>query len=188
MSAIPEIRQPSLIVVTGRPGSGKSTLATALARALRCPLISRDEIKEGFVNSAGKIDPPSDDAALHAYEAFFDTLHLLLSRRIMLIAEAAFQHKRWAPKLEPLRKIARTRILICTVDPQLARSRHVQRGLADADRERFHPDAVMRAAREGREIPLEAYDPPRLDVPTLTVDTSDGYRPSLDTVVSFARA
>jgi predicted kinase len=183
-----EIRQPSLIVVTGRPGSGKSTLACALAREVRCPVISRDEIKEGFVNTASAVDPPGDDAALRAYEAFFDTLQLLLSRQITLIAEAAFQHKRWAPKLEPLREIARIRIVICTVDPALARSRHVQRGLADVDRERFHPDAVMQAAREGREVPIEEYDPPHLDVPTMTIDTLDGYQPSLERIVSFARA
>src|SRR3954471_8964714 len=101
---------PSLIVVTGQPGAGKTTLAHALARSIRCPAICRDEIKEGFINTRGqvqRIDKPAPDAAWHVYQAFFDTVELLLSRRVTLIAEAAFQHKVWAPKLEPLQQIAR---------------------------------------------------------------------------------
>jgi len=31
-----------------------------------------------------------------------------------------------------------------------------------------------------------AFDPVRLDVPTIEVDTTDGYRPDLDQIVAFA--
>ena len=182
------IPRPSLIVVAGRPGSGKTSLAHSLARAVRCPAICRDEIKEGFVNTTGQVGEPGDAIAWHVYEAFFDTVKLLLGHRITVVAEAAFQHKAWAPKLEPLREIARIRIVLCAVDPELARWRHIQRGLADPARERFHHDRPVQAAREGRALPLDDYDPPHLDVPTLTVDTTDGYRPALEAIVSFARA
>jgi predicted kinase len=182
-----ESAQPSLIVVTGRPGSGKTSLAHALARAVRCPAICRDEIKEGFVNTTGESGSPGDEIGRRVYEAFFDTVKLLLSRRITLVAEAAFQHKNWAPKLEPLREIARIRIVLCDINPALARARHVERGLADPDRERFHHDVAVQAAREGRELPIDSYDPPRLDVPVLTVETTDGYRPDFDAIVAFAR-
>jgi predicted kinase len=191
-SETPQIRQPLLIVVAGRPGSGKTSLAHALARAVRCPAICRDEIKEGFVNTMGESGEsggggkPGDDIGRRVYEVFFDTVKLLLSHRITLVAEAAFQHKLWAPKLELLREIARIRIVLCAVDPELARARHIERGLADPDRERFHEDRVVRAAREGRAEPIGEYDPPRLDVPMLTVDTSDGYQPAFETIVSFA--
>jgi predicted kinase len=176
MTETTPISQPLLIVVAGRPGAGKTSLAHALARAVRCPAICRDEIKEGFVNTIGRKGQPGDIAERGVYETFFDTVTLLLNRRVTLVAEAAFQHKLWAPKLEPLREIARVRIVVCTVDPALARSRHVERGLADPARERFHHDRAMHADREGRELPIGEYDPPRIDVPTLTVDTSDGYR------------
>jgi predicted kinase len=179
---------PSLIVVTGGPGSGKTTLAHALARAVRCPAICRDEIKEGLVNTTGQRGDGGDDIARHVYDAFFDTVNLLLARRVTLVAEAAFQHRVWSPKLEPLCDVARIRIVVCTIDAQLARERHVARGLADPDRERFHDDRAVQAAREGRELPIDIYDPPHLDVPTLAVDTSDGYRPSLDSIVEFVRA
>jgi predicted kinase len=178
--------RPFLAVVTGRPGSGKTTLAHCLARAIRCPAVCRDELKEGFVHTTGDVGTPGDEISLHVYGIFFDTLNLLLRNGISLVAEAAFQHKAWAPKLEPILEIARVRIILCDVDPQLARSRHVERGLADPGRERFHHDRPVQAAREGRELPLGEYEPPRLDVPVLTVDTSDGYRPALEAIAAFA--
>ena len=55
------VGRASLTVVAGRPGSGKTTLAHALARAIRCPAVCRDEVKEGLVHSlpAGlPLDPP----------------------------------------------------------------------------------------------------------------------------------
>jgi len=175
---------PLLIVVTGRPGAGKTTLAHALARAIRCPAICRDEIKEGFVNTTAQ----GDDVAWPVYETFFDVVKLLLTRRITLVAEAAFQHKLWAPKLEPLREIARIRIVLCDVDPELAHTRHVERGLADPARERFHDDRAWQAAREGVARSSNDYDPPQLEVPTLNVGTSNGYQPALEAIAAFACA
>jgi uridine kinase len=39
--------RPMLVVVSGPAGSGKTTLAHTIARAVGCPAICRDEIKEG---------------------------------------------------------------------------------------------------------------------------------------------
>jgi hypothetical protein len=128
-----------------------------------------------------------DDVAWPVCETFFDVVKLLLTRRITLVAEAAFQHKLWAPKLEPLREVARIRIVLCDVDPELAHSRHVQRGLADPARERLH-DRAWQAAREGVAPSSRNYDPPHLDVPTLRVDASNGYQPNLEAIAAFACA
>jgi adenylate kinase family enzyme len=43
--------RPTLIIVSGPPGSGKTTLAHEIARAVGCPAICRDEIKEGMVHA-----------------------------------------------------------------------------------------------------------------------------------------
>ena len=172
------IAKPALIVVTGEPGSGKTTLGLPLSKALRCPRISRDEIKEGLINTPGNPGAPADDIARHAYETFFNTVDLLLSRGVTLIAEAAFQHKVWAPKLDPLREIARVRIIVCFVDPELARSRRVRRSADDPDRLRFHPDPMAS---------VHEYDPPHFDVPTLIVDCSSDYVPSFEEIIAFAR-
>ncbi len=175
--------RPLLVVVAGRPGAGKSTLAHALARAVRCPAICRDEVMEGLVHTAG---PAAD--AWHVYEAFFDVVQRLLTHRVTLVAEAAFQHKLWAPKLLPLGDLARVRLVLCHVTAEVAHARRLRRASDDPDRERFHPDPVVQAARDGRPLPPADYDPPRLDVPTLTVDTSAGYEPAFASVVAFALA
>jgi len=164
MTEVAEMCQPALIVVAGRPGAGKTTLAHALARAVRCPAVCRDEIKEGLVCTAGEA---GGDLQLRATDAFFDALALLLGRGVTVVAEAAFQHGVWAPRLEPLLAVARVRMVLCEVNPELARAR--------------------RLARDSRGRAPESYDPPRLDVPTLRVDTSDGYRPAFDAIVEFAR-
>src|SRR5438552_4548835 len=93
---------PFLTIVAGRPGSGKTTLAHALARAIRCPAICRDEIKEGVVNSLTTAATQMDAVQRHANDVFFKTVELLLQHGVTLVAEAAFQHPVWAPRLEPL--------------------------------------------------------------------------------------
>ena len=183
--------QPSLIIVTGRPGAGKSTLAHALARAVRCPLLSRDEIKEGLVHATRELGEPGGEAQRRASDAFFDVVTVLLDRGVTVVAEAAFQHHVWAPRLEALPGNARVRIILCHVPPELARARHVERGLADPTREQLHHDHVVRVARAGgdwRALPIGEYEPPRSDFPTLVVDTTDGYRPAFEEIAAFARA
>ena len=158
---------------------------------MRCPTISRDEIKEGLVNATGEARELGGDVQLHASNAFFDTVKLLLTRRVTVVAEAAFQHKVWAPRLEPLLEIAHVRIVLCDIGPELALARQVERGQVDPARARFHDDRAARLAQAGHdagELPTGSYDPPRLNVPTLAVDTSNGYHPTFDTIVAFARA
>ncbi len=183
-----QLPRPSLIVVTGRPGSGKTTLAHRLAPAVRCPAVCRDEVKEGLVNALGEIQGLSQDIQRQAYEVFFSVIELLLKHRVTVIAEAAFQHDRWAQKLEPMKPLAHIRIIVCTIEPQLARARHVARILAHPGRERFHGKGSAAAGRGDREASIEAYDPPHLGVPILDVDTTDGYKPAFESIVSFASA
>jgi predicted kinase len=176
------IRQPALIVVTGRPGAGKTTLAHALAQAVRCPAVCRDEIKEGLVCTIGDAADPGADLQRRATEAFFDAVALLLGRGVTVVAEAAFQHEVWSSRLESLRAIARVRLVLCEVGPELAGARQIARGLGDPARARYHSEVPGRATES-----TATYDPPRLDVPTLPVDTADGYDPAFDAIVEFAR-
>lgn len=184
--------RPSLIVVSGPPASGKTTLAHALAQAVHCPAICRDEIKEGFVAGAEPVSfvPERGDAANQmATAAFFDVVDLMLRRGVTLVAEAAFQHHRWEPRLSAFRKLADARVINCVVDNVVARQRRRQRWINEPWRRRFHadPDLEQLAGMDAPSVdPPGGYQPIRLDLPTLVVDTSDGYSPEFDEIVTFA--
>lgn len=173
---------PTLVVVSGPPGSGKTTLAHEIARAVGCPAICRDEIKEGMVHAnPGFVPSTSDPLTMRTLTTFFDVLGLLVQAGATVVAEAAFQDKIWRPRLEPLTDLADIRIVHCVVDPAVAQDRIARRLEEDAHIRKAHVDrSVMHS---GGERP--AFVPVSLPVPQLHVDTSDGYQPGIAEIVSF---
>jgi predicted kinase len=170
--------KPTLVVVSGPAGSGKTTLAHALAVAVGCPALCRDEIKEGMVHALGDGFEPAPDDLLtqRATSVFFATVGLLLEAGVTVVAEAAFQDHVWRAGLEPLNSVAQTRIVRCRVDPVVGRQRMVGRVRRGA-----HADAsvIDDAGYYDRFVPVS------LPVPTIDVDTSDGYDPALERIVVF---
>lgn len=180
---------PYCIIVTGRPGSGKTTLAKTLGTSLRLPVISRDELKEGYVVSTGSLhDALPDDTNWKATDTFFRTTRLLLESGVSTVVEAAFQHKLWAMAIPDWMRFSHTRIILCAPDPDVCAKRHLERGLEDPRRERFHGDTSVRVFRETGEVsgPGE-YTPPSFDCPTLKIDTEKDYQPPITQIVDWLK-
>jgi len=127
----------------------------------------------------GFVASHSDPLTRRTYGLFFEVMSLLLRADVTLVAEAAFQHSLWVRGLPPLNELATLSVVRCLVPDEVARGRQQHRLLSQSTRT-AHADAehLIRA---------DAFEPLHLDVPTIDVDTSDGWRPSLRAIVEFCR-
>jgi predicted kinase len=176
---------PTLIVVSGPPGSGKTTLAHALAQRLGVPAVVRDEIKQGMVLTADR-EPEQgwDELNTPTLTAFFNVLELLVRAGVTVVAEAAFQQRLWAPNLVAFAPLADIRIVHCTASESVIRDRIV--GRAENPHRRAHNDSCLLAQIAAGRHSVEHFESVDLDVPTLTVDATDGYHPGLGAIARFA--
>lgn len=181
-------RKPTLILVGGMPGSGKTTLAHALAREITCPAISRDEIKEGLVHADGGGSPVwGGPISSRTFEVFFATLHLMLEAGVTVVAEAAFQRGLSEPELGPLIALSEASLVVCTTSREIALRRFAERASADKMRRGSHPDDAILKAIDSGDLKLAMFDRLDLSIPTIRVDTTNGYEPTLARVVDFVK-
>jgi hypothetical protein len=81
------------------------------------PVISRDEIKEGYVNTWGvKHDRLPPDTHGLVTDFFFNPVNQYLAGNISVVIEAAFQHKIWEPRMLKIIELSAPAMVICTVD------------------------------------------------------------------------
>ena len=148
-------------------------------------MISRDEIKEGYVNTYGvKHDQlPSETNGLVS-ELFFGIVNQYLASNVSVVIEAAFQHKVWEPRMSQILELASPWIILCSTDEAVAARRHLERGLENSNREYFHGDnRVAHFRKTGEVLSPGSYAAPKFDVPTIQVSTDGEYVPSVDDIV-----
>jgi len=154
------------------------------------PVVIRDEIKEGYVNTFDvKHDElPAETNGL-VTNFFFDLVNYYLAGDVSVVIEAAFQHKVWEPRIAKILELANAVMVLCSANDDVTSDRPLKRGLENPDREFYHGD--HRAAhyrKTGEILTPAAYDAPRFDIPTIQVSTDEDYVPSLDEIVTQIRS
>ena len=154
------------------------------------PLVSRDEIKEGYVNTFGVPHdelPPETNRMVT--DLFFRLVQEHLKAGVSTVIEAAFQHPVWEYRMTHLLELADVRIVLCTIEAGMAAQRSIQRGLEHPDREFYHGDnRVVHYKRTGEILAPADYEEPRFDLPTISVSTDREYTPHLHEVVRLLRS
>lgn len=149
------------------------------------PVISRDEIKEGYVNTCGvKHDQLPPETNNIVTDFFFFIVNQYLAGNISVVIEAAFQHQVWESRMPQILELASAWIVVCTADSAVAARRHLQRGLENPNREFYHGDTrVSHYRKTGEFLPPASYAAPTFNVPTIQVSTDGEYVPCIDEIV-----
>lgn len=177
--------RPSLVIVTGPPAAGKTTLAKILSEKTGYDLISRDQLKEDYCRVDGSAQLyPGNALNLYIYNRFFDLIKSSLSKGKPVIAEAAFQHPLWEPKLPELSDKSSIAVVHCRVEPVVAKERFMRRLVEQPARKLVHEDHQP----ENIKYVTAHYQYLEVPAPTLAVDTSSGvFDPGVDKILHFIK-
>ena len=180
---------PLLVIVTGVPAAGKTTLGKRLAPELSLVRLCKDELREVI----GDWLPPHTHAqskplGAAAYALCIRLAEESLTSGVGVLIEAAFSRGPAEPMLKPL--VARSRAVQIHLWSTLELSdRRFRERYTRGERHPAHVDEAAMAYegllwKQGWErwaTPLE------LGVPTLSIDTSEGYVQELDEILAFIR-
>ena len=188
-SAAGEQAGPPLVIVNGAPGSGKTTLARRLADVLGLPLLSRDTIKEVLADRLGTADLAQSQALTRAAVGVFYALGSeLLRAGVGAVMDQAYQRAVVEDDLRPLLAAGRGVQVHCVVPPEESVRRYVTR-FERGERHPAHFDGerIAQVRSGARRIDWSSYEPLEVAVPTLRVDTTEGYKPAFEQIVAFVR-
>jgi predicted kinase len=179
-------QRPPLVIVGGAPASGKSTLAKLLAQELRLPLLARDTLKEGLMDSLGSPSRArSRELGAASYALLFLVLDLVLDAGVGAIVESNFSRGRSETELRDPVSRSQAVQLHCRVPPDLSRRRYIARAESGQRHPGHHDSAAETLADLDESLAVRRHEPLDLGIPLLTVDTADGYIPDIPAILAF---
>ncbi len=121
-----------------------------------------------------------DDLTRRTLPTFFGAIQFVLEAGVTTVAEAAFQHHVWHPRLDALSDLAKVVVVRCRTDAAIARERVRER----ASLRSVHADSsVLDNTRYYDEFRWLEFE-----VPSIDVDTTVGYRPPIPDVADWISA
>ncbi len=180
---------PPLIGFAGQPGAGKTTLATKLAAELHLPLLTRDSIKEALADEFGvETIAESQRLGAAAFRALYRVLDQMLPAGCGAVVEANFGKGMAETELQPFVQRTSAALVHCQTTRAIAMQRYAER-VGSPGRHWSHLDAERVKLLESPEVAgsWDRAGPMDLGVPTLIVDTTDGYVPSFAEIEAFCR-
>lgn len=170
-----------LVIVAGAPATGKTTLAHALGDALGLPVITKDDLKESLAEPFATGDLAwSRRLGWAASVALLAVADRILAAGHGLVLESNFRRGMAEAPLRALASLAPTVVVVCRTPDALRRKRYEERA---GSRHRVHiEDAILAEWNaDDTEFLID------IGTPRLIVDTTDGYAPGIEEVVTFAR-
>lgn len=174
--------KPVIIYVSGAPGSGKTTLAKLLSEQLYIPHVSSDLIHGGI-----ELTSPGHDRKSAIDAAFIPLMIDMARREISFVVDHVLQKDyAKATVIDKLQSVAHVVYIHVQASDPIAR--YVDRVKAstvpDIVRRR---DVLLERAEWHRQNLANTAGPLSLDLPTMVVNTDDGYNPGLDKIINFVK-
>jgi len=171
-----------LLIVGGAPATGKTTLARTLGGSLGLPVIAKDDLKEALAAPFATGDLAwSRRLGAAAYRAMSIVAERILESGNGLVLESNFRRPDSDAPLRALARLAPTVVVVCRTSDALRRRRYEERAVS---RHRVHIESAILAEW----VSDHADSLIDIGAPRLIVDTTDGYSPSIEEILTFARS
>lgn len=172
--------KPLVVYVSGAPGAGKTSLARIIAAELYLPYVSSDLIHGGV-----RLTNKQHDRKETLHQVFVPLLLQLAKTGVSVVVDHVLQKDK--SKTDIIDKLTPHVILIYIhVQAKDPIARHYQRERERTDRGIAQTPEELKARRDYHAKNLAVtIEPLEIGMPTLVVNTDDGYVPAIDHILDF---